>query len=139
MTRKRKSKRWRAGVKPGPSNLHRRVKEMAAAGLVEDQITARLPRVGDKNQLRRKYIDAIKQGREIARAEANAIEGEKLTVEEETKKRAMFAGFGTGWENADGSCDLHHGNTLEQQKELFAKWLAQHRRGDDPVRFGDPV
>src|SRR5262245_45084284 len=57
------------------SALHRRIKAMAAQGLVEDQIVARIG--GDKNQLRRRYIDAVKEGRakkRDAQAEAEAAE-----------------------------------------------------------------
>jgi hypothetical protein len=49
---------------------------MAAYGLVEDQIALRLNGM-DKNRLRRKYIDSIKEGRAIASAagaEAEAAE-----------------------------------------------------------------
>jgi len=58
---------------------------MAAAGLVEDQIAARIG--GDKNSLRRKYIDSIKQGR-AAKQEA-AAEAAALTKEQQKTREVI--------------------------------------------------
>jgi hypothetical protein len=51
-------------------SVHERIKRMAASGLVEDQIALK---VGvDKNELRAKYIEAIKAGKaDAAETEAN--------------------------------------------------------------------
>jgi hypothetical protein len=126
---------------------------MAAKGMVEDQIAARLGL--DKNQLRRRHIDAIKDGRAQATAAADAAAGEQLSQDEETMRRAILAGYGTHWENADGTCDLHHGRTFEQQKRVWDEWLRRSREGNrvlpilieaelfasqnKPVKYGDPI
>jgi hypothetical protein len=91
MSRKRKTNGSRADLNPGSSRIHRRVKAMAAAGLVEDQIALRIG--GDKNQLRRKYIDSIKQGR-AAKQEAEAAE---LTRSERARLDAIKQSFDSDW------------------------------------------
>src|SRR5437764_1501615 len=96
-----------------PDDQALKVRRLKAEGYSGDEIAQLIGL--NKNSLRAQHALDLREGRELARAEADAAEGEKLTVEEETKKRAMLAGFGTHWENADGTCDLHHGNTLEQQ------------------------
>ena len=67
--------------------LHHKIKQMAASGLVEDEICLRIGGM-DKNQLRRRYIDAIKDGRVIAQeAKAAALsrkEREWIAVVERT-------------------------------------------------------
>ena len=85
MSRKRKTNGSRTHLKAGSSAIHRRVQAMAAAGLVEDQIAARIG--GDKNSLRRKYIDSIKQGR-AAKQEA-AAEAAALTKEQQKTREVI--------------------------------------------------
>jgi hypothetical protein len=99
---------------------------MAKAGLVEDQIALRIG--SDKNQLRRRYIDEIKEGRAQARSEAESAESEKLSATEEGMRRAMFAGYGTHWENEDGTNDAQGGRTLAETEKLWSEWLRRHRR-----------
>ena len=104
MSRRRKTNGKRTGANPGSSHIHRRVKEMASAGLVEDQIALRVGGGIDKNQLRRRYIDSIKQGRakkQEARAEAEAAESSKQEQLERIK-----ASFASHW------YDLQCGNLL---------------------------
>ena len=80
----------------GLSALHREIKGMSARGLVEDQIGLR---VGlDKNQLRARYIDAVKEGRVIAakRREARAA-AVALTPEEYHFLDAATPSFTSHW------------------------------------------
>jgi hypothetical protein len=60
---------------------------MAARGLVEDQIALRLG--SDKNQLRRRYIDAVKAGRaekQEAQAAAEAAAAELTKEQQKTRE-----------------------------------------------------
>ena len=129
MSRKRKTKAKPTRINPGSSLVHRRVKAMAAAGLVEDQIVLRVGGGIDKNQLRRRYIDSIKEGR-VAAQEAQAAENEKLSAKEREMKRVFFAGYGTHWEQPDGTNLLQQGRTLAESKQEWAEWLRRHRRGE---------
>ena len=63
-----------------------------------------------------------------ARAEAETAESEKLRVKEQEMRRAMFAGYGTEWENADGTNDAQGGLTLAETEKLWSEWLHRHKR-----------
>jgi hypothetical protein len=115
------------GLQAERKALQNWIEEMARDGLVEDQIAARLGL--DKNQLRRLHIDAIKQGRAQAMARVAAIDGEQLSVDEETMRKALFAGYGTPWENEDGANDAQQGRALAQAKILWVEWLRRARAG----------
>jgi hypothetical protein len=67
----------------------------------------------------------------MARAKAETAASEELSAEEETKRRAMFAGYGTEWENEDGTNDLQQGRTLAETEKFWADWLRRHREGDN--------
>jgi len=89
MSRKRKTNGSRTHFKPGSSRIHRRVQAMAARGLVEDQIALRLG--SDKNQLRRRYIDAVKAARaEKQEAQAAAEAAAAGLTKEQQKTREVI-------------------------------------------------
>ena len=97
MTRRRKTNKTngtRTGLNRG-SSIDRRLQAMAAAGLVEDQIALRIG--GDKNQLRRKYIDAIKAGRNAKVQEKAAAEAAELTKSERARLYAIKQSFDSHW------------------------------------------
>jgi uncharacterized protein YnzC (UPF0291/DUF896 family) len=95
MSRKRKTKAKPTRINPASSHVHRRVKAMAAAGLVEDQIALRIG--GDKNQLRRRYIDSIKQGRAAAQEERAAAELTKEEKKEQKLRETIARSFKSHW------------------------------------------
>ena len=104
---------------------------MAASGLVEDQIALRLRT--DKNQLRRKYIDSIKQGRAIARAQAEANDG--LTRAERLAADSMLSSCASKW------FDPTYGNLLwpglngsgaRTPAEAFAAWMLRGSKFNHP-------
>ena len=114
-------------LKASLSAVHRKVRELARQGKVEDEI-ARAIR-SDKNQLRRHYIDELKEGRAAARAASDAASGEELSVEEETQRKALFAGYGSPrWDGPDGN-PLQNGRTLEETEALWQEWLRLSRSG----------
>jgi hypothetical protein len=88
MSRKHKTNGIRTCLNPGSSRIHRRVKAMAAAGLVEDQIALRIG--GDKNSLRRKYIESIKQGRAEKQETQAAAEAAELSRSERARLEQSF-------------------------------------------------
>jgi hypothetical protein len=60
---------------------------MAARGLVEDQIALRLG--SDKNQLRRRYIDAVKAGRAEKQEAQAAAQAETLTKQQQKDREVI--------------------------------------------------
>jgi len=68
---------------------------MAAQGLVEDQIALRLG--SDKNQLRRRYIDSIKAGRDAKAAEKAEAEAAELSKSEQARLDAIKKSFDSCW------------------------------------------
>jgi len=124
MSRKRKTNGRRTVLKPGASHIHRRVKEMAAAGLVEDQIVLRVGGGIDKNRLRRTFIDSIKQGRaekQEAQAEAEAAE---LSKQEREQLERIELTFASDWYTEE------HGNLLyggARTMEEALAWVQQFK------------
>ena len=95
MSRNRQTSGKRTGTDRRSSRIHRRVKEMAAQGLVEDQIALRLG--SDKNQLRRRYIDSIKAGRDAKAAEKAEAEAAELSKSEQARLDAIKKSFDSCW------------------------------------------
>ena len=119
MIRKRKTKSKRTPIKPGSSAVHRRVKEMAAAGLVEDQIALRIG--GDKNQLRRKYIDSIKQGRAEKQEAQAAAEAVKLTKQQQKDREMIARSFDSHWFDRELGTNILFGDARTVE-EAIAWW-----------------
>jgi hypothetical protein len=88
------------------SGLHRRVKQLAAAGLVEDQIVLRVGGGIDKNQLRRRYIDSIKEGRAAAQEAQAAAEAAEMSKRERALRELIERTFKSRWYTKE------HGNLL---------------------------
>src|SRR5262249_49780813 len=127
MTRKRKTNKTsgtRTNASPGSSHIHRRVKAMAAAGLVEDQIALRIG--GDKNQLRRRYIDAIKAGRNAKVQEKVAAEAAELTKSERARLHAIKQSFDSDWYSPEHG-NLIFGGTHTVEEALA--WCEEHNPG----------
>ena len=95
--RKKKTTRRRPGRKPKKSTADA-VADMAASGLVEDEIAQRLG--VHKNTLRARHIDSIKAGK--AAAAATEAEVAALTLEEYWVLHAMENMFGTEWDDLAG-------------------------------------
>jgi hypothetical protein len=100
------------------------VRVMAASGLVEDQIALRLRT--DKNQLRRKYIDSIKQGRAIAREQKAAVC--ELTYAEKCFADIVLSSVDSAWLGLLWSG--LHGDPAKTPADAYARWLR------DGSRFG---
>jgi hypothetical protein len=98
--------------------VHDQVRRMAAYGLVEDQIALRLNGM-DKNRLRRKYIDSIKEGRAIASAARAEAEAAELTRKEKECLAAVKASFNSDWYSPE------YGNDLFDGAHTVAEALAQ--------------
>jgi hypothetical protein len=130
MSRKRKTKGKRTHVNPGLSQIHRRVKEMAAAGLVEDQIVLRVGGGIDKNQLRRRYIDSIKEGRVAAKEAQAAAEAEALSKQERERLEHIERSFASDWYDPQLGNLLYGG--AHSVEEAIA-WCEQFRRLRDDV------
>jgi len=110
MTRRRKTSKTN-GTRThanGGTSLHRRVQQMAAAGLVEDQIALRIG--GDKNQLRRKYIDSIKQGRAAKRD----AQGAQLTKQQLHDREIIERHFSDWYDPEFGHLLLGGARTVEE-------------------------
>lgn len=98
--------------------VHDQVRRMAAYGLVEDQIALRLNGM-DKNRLRRKYFDSIKEGRVIASAARMQAEAAELTRKEKECLEAVKASFESDW------YDPIYGNLLFDGAHTVEEALAQ--------------
>ena len=107
------------------SALHRRIKAMAAQGLVEDQIVARIG--GDKNQLRRQYIDAVKAGRAKKRGAQAEAEAAQRTKSERARLHAIKQSFDSDWYSPE------HGNLIFGGTHSIAEALAWCREQDGGV------
>jgi hypothetical protein len=92
-------------------------------GAVEDEVALELG--VDKNELRRKHIRALRQGRETRRQQQTATKREKLSKREEELRRACFAGFGTKWESPDGRSRLQQNRTRAEAEEHFQRLRAR--------------
>ena len=99
--------------------VHERVKIMAALGHSEDRIARELNL--HKNSLRARFVKSLDAGREIARAEAAAAKLDKLSVREQEMEDALNAGFGTEWQNPDGTNDLQHGAGTPAEAEFYPR------------------
>ena len=119
-TNKTNSKRTQA--KAVASTLHRRIKAMAAQGLVEDQIVARIG--GDKNQLRRRYIDAVKAGRAKKRDAQAAAEAAELDKAERARLHSIIESFKSNFYSPE------HGNLLFGGTRTVAEAVAWCREQD---------
>jgi hypothetical protein len=112
------------GRTPGRSSrldgLHRQVKLMAAAGLVEDQIALRLGGM-DKNRLRKKYIDAIKEGRAVAANQEAQAAAEELPRKERELLDRIERSFESHWFD-DELGNLLYGGARSVEEAL--EWLA---------------
>jgi hypothetical protein len=105
--------------------LHEEVRKMASRGLVEDQIALRLNGM-DKNRLRRKYIDAIKDGRAAAAAARAEAEAAELTRKQKEMLEAIEDSFASHWYSPENGNLLYDGaHTVE---EALA-WLEQQGFG----------
>src|SRR5215470_20120648 len=100
------------------------VRTMAASGLVEDQIALRLGI--DKNELRARYIDAIKRGK--ATAAARELQIADMRREELYALDAILIAFDGGdWLGPDGRSDLWtglDGKGARSPADAFAEWLS---------------
>jgi hypothetical protein len=119
----------------GSSPLHRKVKRMAAAGLVEDQIALRLGGL-DKNQLRRRHIEALKQGRASRDAQKAQEAAEQPSREERERLERIELAFQSDWYSPDHGCDLYGGaHTVEEALE----WCRRFKSPRDPnVDLNEP-
>jgi hypothetical protein len=95
-------------VGKGSSPLHGKVKRMAAAGLVEDQIALRLGGL-DKNQLRRRHIEALKQGRASRDAQKAQEAAEEPSKAEREQLARIEASFQSDWYSPEYGNDLYGG------------------------------
>jgi hypothetical protein len=136
MTRKHKTN----GRRP-KSSIHRRVQAMAAAGLVEDQIALRIG--GDKNQLRRKYIDSIKAGRDAKAKEKAAAEAAELSRSERARLYAIKQSFNSPWYSKEtgniifgGTHSVEEAIAWCEQTAPGCKWVTTGLREDqyEPLR-----
>jgi len=119
MRQKHKTNAHRTHLKAGSSTIRRRVEAMARAGLVEDQIAARIG--GDKKTLRRKYIDSIKQGR-AAKQEA-AAEASQLTKQQQRDREVIRETFDY-WYAPEVGHLIHEGaRTPEEAIEMWENSL----------------
>jgi hypothetical protein len=96
--RKKKTTRPRPGRKPKKSTADV-VADMAASGLVEDEIAQRLG--VHKNVLRARHIDSIKAGK--AAAVASDADAAALTIAEYHVLDAITAAFSSHWQDEDGN------------------------------------
>jgi len=119
---KRLLKRARSG-----GNRRQTVRRLTAQGYSGDVVAALVGM--NKNALRSQHAIDLEHGREIARADAAAAEAEQLSAEEETMRRAFFAGYGSHWEQPDGY-NLLQDCKLPESKKRWAEWLRRHRRGE---------
>jgi hypothetical protein len=121
--------RTKAPVRPPKPIRDRRqtVRRLTAQGYSGDEVAALIGL--NKNRLRSTHALDLRHGREIARAQAEAAEEEKLSAEEAVMRRALFAGFGTHWEDPDGRNVLHGYRTIEEQERLWREWLRRARTG----------
>jgi len=124
MSRNRKTNGKRTGTDRRSSRIHRRVKEMAAQGLVEDQIALRLG--SDKNQLRRRYIDSIKAGRDAKAAEKAEAEAAELSKSEQARLDAIKKSFDSCWYSKETG-NLIFGCTHSVEEAL--EWCEQTHGG----------
>jgi hypothetical protein len=109
----------RARKKPRRKPLAVVVRNLASAGLVEDQIALRLGI--DKNTLRAKYIDHIKIGK---RARAKKANGD-LTHPEMCCAAAILASFASEWFDPAHGNDLWPGLDSDSAKtpaDAYARW-----------------
>ena len=119
MRRKQRQKR----VRHRSLASHAQVRDMASAGLVEDQIALRINGGMHKNELRRKYIDSIKEGRAIATAARAAAEAAELSRKDKERIEIVTAVWNSDWYDPEiGECLLFPDcKTLEEALEQSKK------------------
>jgi hypothetical protein len=105
---------------------------MASAGLCEDQIALRANGM-HKTELRRKYIDDIKEGRAVAKAAREEAEAaKKITATEYHFLNACTLTFSLGdWFDSEGRSLLFLGTDGEGARtveDAFAQWKADGGR-----------
>jgi hypothetical protein len=99
---------------------------MAAAGLVEDQIALRLGGI-DKNKLRRRHIEALKQGRASAAAQRAQEAAEQPTRQEREQLERIKRSFDSHWYDPVHGNDIY-GNTHSVEAAL--EWSRRFRSQD---------
>jgi hypothetical protein len=94
---------------------------MAAAGLVEDQIALRLGGM-DKNRLRRRHIEALRQGRASAAAKKAREAARQPSRQEREQLERIKASFASEWYSKTYGNDSYGGaHTIEEA----VAWCAQ--------------
>jgi hypothetical protein len=115
----------RRGQKPLKQRIHDRVRSLMAGGASEDLVADELGL--DKNQLRRKYIRPLAQGREARRQQIKA-ERDLQTKKEMELYLACMAGFDSKWTRPDGTNRLHLNKTREECEADFVRLRASLRK-----------
>jgi hypothetical protein len=108
------------------NGLAETIREMAAQGLVEDQIACR---VGlDKNDLRARFIDDIKRGKSAAAA--SEVEAEALTMEDYHYLDVVTDSFNSHWfDETDGRNLLFRGVDGKGARTIADAFAAWKQRG----------
>ena len=122
MLKQRPKCRKKSGRKP----VAEMVRDMAASGLVEDEIALRLNI--DKNQLRARYIDAIKRGKRMAAS--SKARATQLSRTEQHAINAILSTINSEWHTPDGN-DLWpglHGGGARDAPDAVAAWLLNGAR-----------
>jgi hypothetical protein len=120
---KRGAKRNNRNVKR--DGLAATIRKMAAEGLVEDEIALRL-RI-DKNELRARFIDAIKQGKSAAAA--SEVEAEALSMEEYHWLDVCTDSFNSHWQDPTDGNLLFAGTDGRGAKSILDAFRAWKLRG----------
>jgi hypothetical protein len=110
--------------------IHDRVRGLMEGGAVEDEIALELG--VDKNQLRRKHIRALRQGRETRRQQQAETELASLTREELHCLDAIVTSFNDPtWLTSDGCSYLWRGvdgKAARSPADAFAGWQERGSR-----------
>jgi hypothetical protein len=104
-------------------STHETVRALMERGAVEDQVALALDR--DKNLLRKRHIEALRNGRETRRQQIAAAERERLTKKEAELRAVCLAGFNTKWQRPDGTNPLQQNKTLAEAMEEFERLRAR--------------
>jgi hypothetical protein len=112
---------------------------MAAAGLVEDQIALRLGGM-DKNRLRRRHIEALKQGRASAAAKKAREAARQPSRQEREQLERIKASFASEWYSKTRGNDLYGGaHTIEEALAWCAQLKPVRQLPNDEDGPDDPV
>src|SRR5262245_29832360 len=92
------------------------VQTLASQGFVEDEIAQR--HGIDKNELRARYIDAIKRGRRLAENDDDMSRSELLAAD------TFLSAFNSHWQTPEGNdlWDGLSGNGAVSAADAYAKW-----------------